>query len=108
MQYLVKGTILLSIFFGANDCALPDGTSSRQHVPIPQYKSNIEAMIAHARAAGIENILLIAPPPIDEEARVAWNKNLHGDNAKDSAERSNAVAGQYAEACKEVCPLHLI
>jgi isoamyl acetate esterase len=104
VQYVVKGALLLTIFFGANDCALPDGTSSRQHVPIPQYKDNLKAIIAHAKSAGIENILLITPPPVDEAARVKYNKGIHGVNAKETSERSNAVAGEYAAACKEVSP----
>ena len=102
---MVKGALLLTIFFGANDCTLLDGTSSRQHIPLAQYKANLEDMVALARAAGIENILLITPPPINEVARVAHNKKMHGDNAQDTAERTNAVAGEYAAACKEVCQL---
>lgn len=105
VQYMVKGTLLLTIFFGANDCALLDGTSSRQHIPTAQYKANLESMVALARDADVQNILLITPPPIDEAARVAHNKGLHADNAKDTAERTNAVAGEYAAACKEVRPL---
>lgn len=108
LQYLVKGALLLTIFFGANDCALPDGTSSKQHIPIPQYKANLEAMVALAKAAGVQNILLITPPPIDEATRIARNKEMHGDNAKATAERSNAVAGEYAAACKEVCPVQYL
>lgn len=105
VQCMVKGALLLTIFFGANDCALLDGTSNRQHIPLAQYKANLESMVALARTARIENILLITPPPIDEVARVAHNKRMHGDNAKDTAERTNAVAGEYAAACKEVCQL---
>lgn len=107
MQLLVPDALLVTIFLGANDAVLPDGTSSRQYVPLSDFRSNIEALVAAAKAASAQNIIIITPPPVDEAARVAINKGLHGSNAKDTAERSNENTGLYAAACVSVClPAH--
>lgn len=104
MQLLVPDALLVTIFLGANDAVLPDGTSSRQYVALADFRRNIAALVAAARGAGARHIVLITPPPVDEAARVAYNKELHGAAARDTAERSNANTGQYAAACAEVQP----
>jgi hypothetical protein len=43
----------------------------RQHVPVEEYASNLEAILREARAAGIAHLLLITPPPVHEPGRVA-------------------------------------
>eukprot|EP00892_Ulva_mutabilis_P003997 jgi/Ulvmu1/196/UM001_0200.1 len=101
-KLLVPNALLVTIFLGANDAVLPDGTSSRQYVPLDDYRRNIQALVAAARNVSAANIVIIAPPPVDEAARVAYNKDMHGENAKDTAERSNANTGLYAAACVEV------
>lgn len=40
---------LVTIFFGANDAALPDRDSRRQHVPLSEYKENLQRMIVHLK-----------------------------------------------------------
>jgi histidinol dehydrogenase len=40
-------------------------------VPVAEYKSNLVAMVAAARKAGVPHILLLTPPPVDE---AAWAK----------------------------------
>jgi hypothetical protein len=40
-------------------------------VPVEEYKSNLAAMVAAARKAGVPHILLLTPPPVDE---AAWAK----------------------------------
>lgn len=99
---MLPDALLVTIFLGANDAVLPDGTSSRQFVPLADFRSNIAALVTAARAAGARHVVVITPPPVDEAARVAYNKGMHGNNARDSAERSNATTGEYAAACVEV------
>eukprot|EP00245_Coleochaete_scutata_P014879 TRINITY_DN6439_c0_g1_i1.p1 TRINITY_DN6439_c0_g1~~TRINITY_DN6439_c0_g1_i1.p1 ORF type:complete len:257 (+),score=36.94 TRINITY_DN6439_c0_g1_i1:165-935(+) len=94
---------LVTIFFGANDASLPDSGSSRQHVPISEYESNLRAIINHIHKASTSTrVILIAPPPVDEESRLLHQKITYGDKATGIVERTNEAAGQYAEACKSV------
>lgn len=44
--------------------------SGRQAVPRDEFAANLGAMVDAARAAGIRHILLLTPPPVDDEARV--------------------------------------
>jgi hypothetical protein len=34
------------------------------HTPVAEYKSNLEAMVSKLKAKGVENILIIVPPPV--------------------------------------------
>ncbi len=43
--------------------------SSRQHVPVGEYAENIKKIIKDVRDRGINNIVLITPPPVYEPAR---------------------------------------
>lgn len=57
---------------GANDASLKDCGSAKQHIPLPQYRRDMEAIVKHIQALSADTrILLIAPPPIDEPALVA-------------------------------------
>lgn len=63
---------LLTIFLGANDAALPDGSAARQHVPLGRFKKNLTA-IASAALGTMEPgglVLLISCPPVDDGERV--------------------------------------
>ncbi|KAK7389077.1 hypothetical protein VNO78_23909 [Psophocarpus tetragonolobus] len=46
--------------------------------------------------------MIITPPPIYEEGRVAYAISAHGESASRIPERTNEVTGQYADACIEV------
>jgi hypothetical protein len=37
-------------------------------VPVDEYQKNLAAMVAAAKAAGVQQVLLITPPPVDEAA----------------------------------------
>ncbi|RWW14735.1 hypothetical protein GW17_00021467 [Ensete ventricosum] len=39
----------VAVFFGANDASLPDRCSGFQHVPLPEYQSNLRAICAYLR-----------------------------------------------------------
>ncbi|KAL3417334.1 gdsl lipase acylhydrolase family protein [Phlyctema vagabunda] len=87
----------LLVAFGANDAALPGTTG--QHVPLDEYKKNIEAIINHPRVkAHNPKILLVTPPPIDEPVCE------EGDKARGYAEvtRRQTVTFKYAEAIRTI------
>ncbi|GFZ03766.1 SGNH hydrolase-type esterase superfamily protein [Actinidia rufa] len=47
-------------------------------------------------------VMLITPPPIDEEGRMAYARSLYGDKAMELPERTNEVTGVYAKQCVEL------
>ena len=51
--------------------------SARQHVPVPEFKQNLQSMVEHLREANIDSIILIAPPPVFEEGRIQHNCQVH-------------------------------
>lgn len=83
---------VIMIFFGANDAALND----HQHVPLSEYRANLEHMCHYLLGLGMprSSIILITPPPADEEARKAVS-GLHSD-------RTFAQAEQYARSVIEI------
>eukprot|EP00850_Spirogloea_muscicola_P007289 SM000036S13333 [mRNA] locus=s36:676647:680429:- [translate_table: standard] len=98
-----RAPAMVTIFFGANDAALPTGDSKRQHVPILEYKANLRYIVEHIqRVSSSTKVVLITPPPIDEESRRAYARQKYGHLASGIAERTNDVTGDYASACQEV------
>ena len=87
---------LITLWLGANDAALPDGTAARQHVPLAAYKNNL-VTIVHTFQTRAPNarILLITPPHVDDAVRKSHSSS-------GCAERTDAAAGEYARACVEV------
>ncbi|RLN05769.1 hypothetical protein BBJ28_00023559, partial [Nothophytophthora sp. Chile5] len=84
---------LITLWIGANDAALLDGASTRQHVPLGTYSKNLASIIRVFRTSAPDaQILLITPPHVDEAARLMRSKTGRLD-------RSNAVTGEYARAC---------
>jgi len=51
------------LFFGANDSALP---GQIQHVPIPEFKKNMQEMASQIACSG-SWLVLVTPPPVDEK-----------------------------------------
>ncbi|CAL5441102.1 unnamed protein product [Camellia sinensis] len=121
--------VATTIFFGANDAALSGRTSERQHVPTEEYKENLKRIVHHLKECSPAMlVVLITPPPIDEEgcfeqARVLdgtttmatsrlaktilYPRSLYGKKAMELPERTNEVTGVYAKQCvelaKELC-----
>ncbi|KAL7161670.1 hypothetical protein ACSBR2_042192 [Camellia fascicularis] len=71
--------VATTIFFGANDAALFGRTSERQHVPTEEYKENLRKIVHHLKECSPTMlVVLITPPPIDEEGRIAYARDgLH-------------------------------
>ncbi|GAY34690.1 hypothetical protein CUMW_012770, partial [Citrus unshiu] len=93
-------TIAVTVFFGANDACLPDRCGAFQHVPLHEYKHNLHSIVSFLKNRWPNTlVLLITPPPIDEEARL---KHPYVENPTGLPERTNEAAGAYAKACIEV------
>ncbi|CAD7700596.1 unnamed protein product [Ostreobium quekettii] len=76
---------------------------ARQHVPLEEYKKNLERMVNRVKAAGCGNTLLITPPPVCNESRMKFlHKNCPSSANNSAADRSLEVSGQYADACVTV------
>jgi len=93
-----NGRDILTIFFGANDASLADGTAAAQHVPIAEYKANLGELIDFVRSdhgSRAPQIVLITPPPVHERS---WAKFCGEETSNRSLEQSQ----RYAAACKEV------
>lgn len=86
----------MTIFFGANDACVP---THDQHVPLEQYKKNLQSIIQHpATRAQNPYIIIVTPPPVNEY-------QLEGfDNVKGTPHpsRTAAFTKMYSEAAREV------
>ncbi|XP_074573836.1 GDSL esterase/lipase At5g45920-like [Curcuma longa] len=92
----VTSPAAFTVFFGANDAALPHRSAASVHVPLSEYVSNLRAICAFIKAKWPWTlVILITPPPIDEEGRLRFPYG----NRSGLPERTNAAAGTYARAC---------
>uniref|UniRef100_A0A1D1ZIP9 GDSL esterase/lipase At5g45920 n=1 Tax=Anthurium amnicola TaxID=1678845 RepID=A0A1D1ZIP9_9ARAE len=96
-----QAPLAVTVFFGANDASLPDRSSAFQHVPLPEYRINLHAILSFLKKRWPSStlIILITPPPIDEDGRL---KHPYGENPSGLPERTNEAAGAYANACVSV------
>ncbi|XP_039123876.1 GDSL esterase/lipase At5g45920 isoform X1 [Dioscorea cayenensis subsp. rotundata] len=87
----------VTVFFGANDACLPDRAGASQHVPLLEYQDNLRSICSFFKAQWPTTIIvLITPPPIDEDGRL---KNPYENNSSGLPDRTNEFAGAYAKAC---------
>eukprot|EP01018_Ginkgo_biloba_P009752 Gb_07780 [translate_table: standard] len=98
-----KPPLVVTVFFGANDAALPGRNRELLHVPLTEYKENLQHIIAHLKKCSDSMlIVLITPPPIDENGRRLYARATYGENAVELPERTNEVTGAYAKTCVAV------
>ncbi|TYH41496.1 hypothetical protein ES332_D12G321100v1 [Gossypium tomentosum] len=98
-----KPPVATTIFLGANDAALAGRTSERQHVPVEEYKENLRKIVRHLKECSPTMlIVLITPPPIDEEGRMEYARETYGEKAMTLPERTNETTGVYAKGCIEL------
>ncbi|ETO81681.1 hypothetical protein F444_04061 [Phytophthora nicotianae P1976] len=91
--------ILITIWLGANDAALPEGGSSESHIPIDEYQENLAKLVLDFQAiTPTSRILLITPPYVDDAVQKKNAKANKGDK-KGLVSHSNEMAGKYARAC---------
>ncbi|KAG6419229.1 hypothetical protein SASPL_121445 [Salvia splendens] len=92
--------LAVTVFFGANDAALPDRDSGFQHVPLDEYKQNLLAIVAYFKKQWPSaRIILITPPPVDDNARLMYP---FVEKPLGLPERTNEAACQYAKQCLDV------
>ncbi|KAI5657282.1 hypothetical protein M9H77_26075 [Catharanthus roseus] len=92
--------LAVTVFFGANDACLPDRSAAFQHVPLDEYKKNLNSIVSFLKRRWPTTlIVLITPPPIDEDGRILCP--FVEDNSG-LPERTNESAGSYAKACLAV------
>lgn len=94
----VEPCLFCTVFFGANDAALP---GELQHVPVDEYGQNLQTIVQHLQSTLKNNndtfpiILLLTPPPFDAQAWMSCKE-------MDTPGRDNRVAKQYGDKVKEV------
>ncbi|PRQ29095.1 putative SGNH hydrolase-type esterase domain-containing protein [Rosa chinensis] len=95
-----EAPLAVTVFFGANDACLPDRCSGFQHVPVDEYKQNLRSIVSFLKKQWpTTHIILITPPPIDEDGRLQFP---YIENPLNQPERTNEAAGAFAEACVAV------
>ncbi|KAF7921926.1 uncharacterized protein EAE97_011217 [Botrytis byssoidea] len=88
----------LLVLFGANDACLPDGPTG-QHVPLENYKKNIEILLKNwSSIAQRPTILLVTPPPINE----VQLEEQDLQKGYSSLTRSQDNTAKYAAAVREI------
>ncbi|QKX59156.1 uncharacterized protein TRUGW13939_06288 [Talaromyces rugulosus] len=87
---------LMTIFFGANDAVLaPYG----QHVPLDQYKENLQTILEHPLTkAQNPKIIIITPGPINEY-QLQYFDASKGFNTPSRTANNTKL---YADACRDV------
>ena len=97
---------LVLIFFGANDAAIKE-VDRHHHVSVEEYSKNLKTLLEQLRSVSLpprcqDDILLITPPPVDHEQRLAYQIKKYGEKATGVLERTLENTGRYAESCQSV------
>jgi lysophospholipase L1-like esterase len=96
------GVVLVTIFFGANDASLAV-ENPHAHVPLDEYTDNLQTLIQQCQKHYPHaKILMIGPPPVHHEQRLAFQKQRYGEKATGVLERTLGNTGAYAEACQQI------
>ncbi|KAG1710632.1 hypothetical protein DVH05_013356 [Phytophthora capsici] len=83
--------VLITIWLGANDAALPGGSASESHVPIEEYQNNLAQLVTGFQTSTpTSRILLITPSYVDD-------KTQHKNAKKNKGVKKGL--GKYARAC---------
>ncbi|OVA16977.1 Lipase [Macleaya cordata] len=93
--------VATTVFFGANDAALLGRRSEKQHVPVEEYKENLQKIVHHLKERSPNMlVVLITPPPVHEEGRREYFRST--GEVVELPERTNEITGVYAKQCLEV------
>ncbi|XP_064644384.1 isoamyl acetate-hydrolyzing esterase 1 homolog [Lineus longissimus] len=95
---LAKNIVCATILLGANDSVVKD-MNPTQHVPIAEYRENLIEIVKFFQSVGVERekIILMAPPPCDEEKYTEYCKENDRNMSKSQTETK-----LYAETCCSV------
>lgn len=102
--------VLVTVFLGANDANRPaplrlqPEASSRQHVPVEEYRANLATIVRTIRRMGhgTARVLLLTPPPVDG---VAWHAHCarnYGLDPQGEPNRDHDTTAAYAAAALTV------
>lgn len=101
-ENLVSGNVATVVFLGANDSNLKE-LNEAQHVPLEEYKSNLQEIIDILGKKGIlaSKILLVPPPPCNEEM---WRKSLEikTNSPVERSSKNNETTRRYYDACLQM------
>lgn len=88
------------ILLGSND-SVPETSTTGQHVPVNEYKTNLQAMISYLESINIANnkIILMTPPCFDLDA---WNRWCLANNRGKIPEDWKSEIEKYVIGCKTV------
>ncbi|KAF6262336.1 SGNH hydrolase-type esterase domain-containing protein [Scenedesmus sp. NREL 46B-D3] len=75
---------------------MPDRANAAAHVPLDAFIKNLLDIVHQLQAAGVQNILLVTPPPVNEAAPGAILPNEGSPN------RTFKFTAQYAAAVRNV------
>ena len=93
--------LFVTVFFGANDASLPGDREHNQHVPVDEYEQNLRTIVTDIGKLlkhPTTPIILMTPPPLDEQAWDKYCRDVHGDLSP----RSNESSKLYGERVKLV------
>lgn len=94
-------TRLVTVFFGANDASVLE-ENPKQHVPLDEYRKNLQKIVEILRQrVPSAQILVVTPPPVCQTKILALQKERFKDKATGRPERTNEMAGKYAAAAEE-------
>lgn len=74
--------ILITIFYGAND-SVDEKLNKSRHVSLKRFKENLKNIVGHIRSvySFSPRIVIIAPPPIDKDQRLSFQKKMFKEKA---------------------------
>lgn len=88
---------LITVWLGANDAALKDGRAGNQHVPLEEFRVQLSEIIMSIRdGAPNAKLLLLTPPPVDEQARLEFCESPA------LLDRSSAAVQGYAQVVVDI------
>lgn len=93
--------LVATVWFGANDAALQDKGHGWVHVPIDEYTRNL-AEIVQAVKRHATHVVVLTPPRIDGEGRLAFQVAKYGARATGELERIDSENRRYAAAAVRV------
>ena len=103
-----KNVKIITIFFGANDASDPL-LNPRHHVPLDDFRRNLQTLIAlcghHYPDA---KVLILSAPPVVHQQRLDYQKTRYGNKATGQLERTLEGAEKYATAAKAVADTNSI
>ncbi|KAF8059138.1 Iah1 [Scenedesmus sp. PABB004] len=88
--------MLATLWLGANDASRPDRGNAAAAVPVVSYAALLANMVRQLQAAGVANVVLITPPPVNEAAPKALGPG------ETLPARTRDYTAQYAAAARGV------